>query len=58
MKHRRAEQEEEKKIKCFLSPHSNWDEQYMCSLKRENKPINSQIKGKYQGTFTNGALSV
>lgn len=47
-----------KKIKCFISPHSNWDEQYMCSLKRKNKPISSQIKDKYQGTLTNGALSV
>lgn len=48
----------EKKIKCFISPHSNWDEQYMCSLKRKNKPISSQMKDKYQGTLTNGALSV
>lgn len=47
-----------KKIKCFISPHSNWDEQYMCSLKRKNKPISSQMKDKYQGTLTNGALSV
>lgn len=47
-----------KKIKCFISPHSNWDEQYMCSLKRKNKPISSQIKDKCQGTLTNGALSV
>lgn len=30
----------------------------MCSLKRKNKPISSQIKDKYQGTLTNGALSV
>lgn len=48
----------QKKIKCFISPHSNWDEQYMCSLKRKNKPISSQIKDKYQGTLTNRALSV
>lgn len=59
MKHGRFEQEEKnnKKIKRFISP-SNWKEQYMCSLKRENKPISSQIKDKYQGTLVNGALSV
>lgn len=45
-------------IKCFIAPHSNWDEQYMCSLKRKNKPISSQMKDKYQGTLTNRALSI
>lgn len=46
------------KKSSFTSPDFNWDEQYMCSSKRENKPISSQIKCKYQGTFTNGAQPV
>lgn len=58
MNHRRAEQEGKKQIKCFISPRSKRDEQYMCSLKKENKPINSQVKGKYQGTLKYGALSL